>query len=207
MHKDGIFEGEEIAKWRLNPENKKHCVRGDDRSPAWTWTSYVYHEGNVVGIPSDNLMTMLREGGAKVPLPGGRANETFKKISQSGLLIMDPIWEIASKDGVCPNFAKVIDLKGNMDFQVHCDTARKHGFSLFAKRAKVGMSKHIRVRPMWSAGWTIEGDISILDDKITDQAFLDILSMAGRYCGLCDWRPSSPAKPGPYGTFTVKVVK
>jgi hypothetical protein len=207
MHGDLIIEAEEIKEWRKNPENKKHCVAGDDRSPAWTWCSYIYQNGSTIGIPSDNLMTMLREGASKVPLVGGKSNETFKKVSQSGLLIIDPMWELFNKDGVSVDYEVIKPLIGEMDFRRHVKVATDNGFNLHVKRAKVGMAKHIRVRAIWSAGWSIEGDIVVNDSRITNRVFKDILEQAGMYCGLCDWRPSSPRSPGPHGMFSVEVIK
>lgn len=205
MHKNDVMSEAKIAAWRKNPENKAHSVKGDDRSPAWTWTSYVYHMGDRVGIPSDNLMTMLREGGAKVPLPKGNARETFKRVTQSGLLVTEPMWEIETAGGEVCSYDVFEGLVGEHDFERHMDVAARSGVDLFVKRVKVGQSYHVRVRPQWAAGWKIRGEITILDEQITDQAFSDILSMAGRYCGLCDWRPSSPKSPGPYGTFEVSI--
>ena len=86
------------------------------------------------------------------------------------------------------------------DYEVHEAAATALGFELFAKAAKVGMSKHVRVRPRFNA-WSISGSITVVDETITGDILQLILEMAGTYCGLGDWRPSSPGKPGPWGRF------
>ena len=54
--------------------------------------------------------------------------------------------------------------------------------------------------------WSVNGTITAFDDTITTVVLSNILTAAGRYAGLCDWRPSSPKSPGPWGTFT-SVIK
>ena len=69
------------------------------------------------------------------------------------------------------------------------EKVRELGFDLLIKRAKIGTSKHIRVRPEFSAGWRISGHISVWDEQITGDALASILEYSGQYKGLCDWRP------------------
>ena len=85
MHKDNIVWSELVKKWQKDPQNKAFSQPGDDRSPAWTWIGSLYHDGKNLCMDSDNLMTMLREGGAKVPT--GRKQQTYKAATQSGLLV------------------------------------------------------------------------------------------------------------------------
>jgi hypothetical protein len=203
MHKDGMdFEGL-IKSWRMNPANKDLQVKGDDRSPAWTWIGSVYHDGKMVGIPSDNIMTVLREGGSKVST--GKRQGTFKRQSQTGIIVMEPLWPVTTAEGNQIEIADINVMLEETDFDKQMEVARKLGISLFVKRAKLATSKNVRVRPMFAAGWKISGTVSITDNSITDSVFSDILMMAGDLSGLCDWRPSSPKSPGPYGRFTAVV--
>lgn len=66
---------------------------------------------------------------------------------------------------------------------------------MHVKRARVGISKDIRVRPIFQHLGMRWRSVSVIDDQITDKALEDILSYAGMYKGLGDWRPSSPSKP------------
>lgn len=207
MHKDNITFQERVEKYNKLPKSEKSTKdkKGDDRSPAWTWIGSLYRSGNTVGIPADNLMTMLRDGGSKVPLPGGKSNETFKKITQSGILINEILWEIVTNEGqtIDPSFIDKLELE--MDFDKHLIAVQNAGFNLLVKRAKIGQNKHVRVRPIFETGWSIEGELCIVDDKITDDFLEIILNQAGSYVGLCDWRPGSPKSPGSYGMFSVEM--
>ena len=64
MHQDNLAWEDVMAQWRKDPANKKASVAGDDRSPAFRWIGNLYTDNGVVSIPSDNLMTLLREGGS-----------------------------------------------------------------------------------------------------------------------------------------------
>lgn len=199
MHNDNLAFTEKIQAWRRDPANKEHSVSGDDRTPPWTWIGYTYHDGHNIGIAADNIMTMLREGGSKVL--SGKGKETYKKQTQSGIMLDQQQFEITIND----NPIKVKDIKhliGDLDFNHHLDTAESKGFELLVKRAKIGRAKHVRVRPMFRE-WIATGSLTILDEELSglSQSILQtILNQAGALCGLCDWRPSSPSS-GTFGRF------
>ena len=83
MHHDNIQFSERVRAWQQ--ENRSLSVAGDDRTPAWSWIGSLYDDGEYVGMNADNVMTMLREGGAKVPT--GAKNETYKRQTQSGIVL------------------------------------------------------------------------------------------------------------------------
>ncbi|KAL1110001.1 hypothetical protein AAG570_014017 [Ranatra chinensis] len=140
MHNDDITFSEKIAAWRKAPENRSVSVPGDDRSPAFTWIGYLYHNRKVLGIPSDNIMTMLREGGSKLPMNG---KKTYKAATQSGILCDSEQFDLLV-DGKTIDIKKIMALQGNNNFDEHLEMAEKLGFELFVKRAKIGTSKHVR---------------------------------------------------------------
>lgn len=209
LHADNLGFSEKVKRWQKDPANKEASVAGDDRSPAWIWLGYLYQNKKVVGMPSDNLMTMLREGGAKVKT--GR-QETFKKQTQSGILIDQEQWTL--RVGPNGDEIKVADLNhllGVSDFDQHLEVVEKLGFELLVKRAKVGTQKHVRVRPMFRT-WAVEGTLTVLDAEvygITKEILKTILNQAGALIGLGDWRPSSPRSSGTFGKFTseIKLIK
>lgn len=206
MHKDNIAFSEKIQAWARSPENKAHSTAGDDRTPPWTWIGYLYHDGHHVGIDADNIMTMLREGGAKVLT--GKGKETFKKQTQSGVVLDQQQFEVFVGDGSQIEMDDIRPLIGNMDFKEHLDTAEALGFELLVKRAKIGRAKHVRVRPMFRQ-WTAIGSITVLDEELsglTHDVLQTILNQAGALCGLCDWRPSSGSS-GTFGRFKPLVEK
>lgn len=203
-HWDNIEWSDEMKAWEADPANKKTSVKGDDRSPAHRWLGGLYHDGTVVAVPQDNIMRCLMEGGAMVPVPGGKNGKTFKAQTQSGMLVGEPFWPMLVPGPSAPRqipVAPILALKHEPDFLIHKDTAKKFGFELFVKRAKLPQgAKHVRVRPRFSE-WSISGTIIVWDDQITKSVLADILKYTGLYKGLGDWRPGGKT-PGPHGMFT-----
>ena len=203
MHQDNITFSEKVSTWCKDPANKGNTSAGDDRTPAWTWIGYLYHDTKVLGMPSDNLMTMLREGGAKVIK---RGKETFKKQTQSGIMIDQQQFQLLIKNKPIP-LDPIKALIGEMDFSQHIATAEDLGFELLVKRAKIGQAKHVRVRPMFRQ-WELTGSLTVLDSElsgITKDILQTIFDQAGALCGLGDWRPSS-GKSGAFGRFETIIT-
>lgn len=203
MHWDNIDGMAKIDAWRNDPVNKPVSVRGDDRSPAWTWVAYAYIGSGRLIMPADNIMTSLRDAGKQMTIPG-KGKKTFKSETQSGIIPCDDAFDFLI-GGKPIEASPLHDLWDNSDFDAHKAVAGGLGFKLFVKRAKIGQSKHIRVRPMFT-GWSIKGSVVVTEDVITDKVFADLLTIAGNKCGLGDWRPSSQA-PGPYGRFSAEVSR
>lgn len=208
MHQDNLSFSEKIRAWQKDPANKEFSVAGDDRSPAWTWLGYVYHNRKSLGIPSDNIMTVLREGGAKVKT--GKGTETYKKLSQSGIIVDQEQFDLLV-NGKKIAVEGLNSLIGNREFNDHLEAAENAGFELFVKRAGVNRKKHVRVRPMFRE-WMAMGTITVIDSEvsgITQDILERILNQAGALCGLCDWRPSSPTSSGTFGKFapTLELIK
>jgi len=200
MHQDNLQWVDFVKSWQNDPANKKTSVAGDDRSPAWTWIGYLYTEHNNVVIPSDNIMTVLREGGAKVP-NGSRGS--FKRQTQSSIIVDQSSWNLLINNKPV-SYDPIKKLIGEKDFQKHEDVVNGLGFSLFVKRAKIGSNKHVRVRPRFDR-WSASGTITVLDETINTPTITNILKYGGAYAGLCDWRPSSKTSPGSFGRFSVEV--
>lgn len=204
FHADNIEWAGQMQRWREDPANKAKSVRGDDRSPACTWIGSLYHDGKHIAIPSDNLMRCLMEGGAQVPVPGGKNGKTFKAQTQSGMLVVEEYWPLLLNGKPVP-VGNILSLVKEDDFDVHYETAQKAGFQLLVKRAKIGASKHVRVRPRFTA-WSSTGTLQVWDEQLKLPALVDILRLAGTNKGLGDWRPSSRT-PGPFGRFEAKIVE
>jgi hypothetical protein len=204
MHHDNIEWADFMEEWKNNPESKKVGKAGDDRSPAWRWLGCVYHDGKHLSIPQENLMKSIMEGGAMVPVPGGKNGKTFKSQTQSGMMSVEPFWPLLI-NGKPIAWSAIEALKDQDKFSEHKKTAEALGFKLLIKRAAVGTSKHVRVRPQFAAGWQLTGSLAVWDQQITERELRDILTYAGQYKGIGDWRPGAPKKPGPYGTFEVEI--
>ena len=202
MHAYNFEWADMMKRWLMEPANKKSSIAGDDRTPAFKWMGNIYHDQGIVVLPSDNLMTMFREGGAKCPT--GKGQQTFKRQTQSGIVVDQIGWPvIANKKQI--NYAKdIAPLINELDFTEHCRVANSLGFDLFVKPAPVGSSKHLRVRPRFNE-WSASGTITVLDPSITHQVLKQILDTAGMYAGIGDWRPSAPKSPGAFGRFMADI--
>jgi len=205
FHADNIEWSDLMRRWRDDPANKSRSVSGDDRSPSCTWIGNLYHDGKHVSIPSDNIMRCLMEGGAQVPVPGGKNGKTFKAQTQSGMLVVEEYWPLRVSGKLIPigDIQKLVKVED--DFQVHVEAARNAGFALLVKRAKIGSAKHVRVRPRFS-GWSASGTLQVWDDQLKISALRDILRLAGANKGIGDWRPSSRT-PGPFGRFEATITE
>jgi hypothetical protein len=199
MHQDDVEASDSLKDWRQDPANKNISTAGDDRSPAWTWQTYLYSDGENVTIPAANLMVCIRQAGAQLIL---KKQKTFKEISQSGLLVPTEYLDFRV-NGNQISIAKLEAMKDDA-FAKQADKVCAMGFRLFVKRARVGQSKHVRVRPRFDT-WTISGIIQILVPDITFEILAQLFDLAGRV-GLCDWRPGCKT-PGPYGMFEAKITK
>lgn len=210
MHADSV-EGSDITrKWQKSPENKKLSVAGDDRSPGWAWVNYLYYDDceaeskAVIAIPQENIMRFMMEGGAMIS--AGKGAKTLKSNVMSGMQCTQaysPLLVSGKEVKIAP-FLKM--MRQNVtDFEQHMKAANDAGFSLYVKRARVGASKHVRVRPRFN-NWGFSFDVIVWDELITEQVINQIATYSGRYKGLCDWRPGSPT-PGSYGTFEATVTK
>lgn len=203
MHYDNIEWADFMEEWRSNPDNKKSSKAGDDRSPSWRWLGCCYHDNKHLCIPAANVMRALMEGGAMVPVPGGKMGKTFKAQTQSGMMSVEPYWSFYV-NGEQIEWAKVDALKDEQSFAAHKKGAEALGFGLLVKRAKIGSSKHVRVRPIFPVGWRAIGKLAVWDEQIDKRALELILDCAGQYKGLGDWRPGSKT-PGPHGQFEAAV--
>lgn len=208
LHADNLAFTEKIKAWQIDPANKEASEKnkGDDRSPAWTWMGYLYHDTKHIGVPSDNLMTMFREGGAKVKT--GNKKETYKKQTQSGILIDQQQWDILVNGKKIP-VEPLNALIGCNDFARHIEVVQSLGFDLMVKRVRIGNAKHVRVRPIFR-NWRLEGTFTVLDEELSGlrkDVLATVLNQAGGLCGLGDWRPSSPKSPGSFGTFKPTITK
>lgn len=203
MHADNIEWADQMEEWKNRPENKKLSKAGDDRTPPWRWLGCLNYDdpkNGFVSVPSENIMRSIMEGAANVPT--GKGQKTFKSQSQSGLLCRSFSWPLLV-EGQTVSMKELWELRELKTFKEHQAAAEKLGFSLFVKRAKIGNSKHIRVRPRF-ANWSTTGEIAITDEAISKDVLRSILQQAGQYKGIFDWRPGAKT-PGPFGMFKATV--
>jgi hypothetical protein len=83
-------------------------------------------------------------------------------------------------------------LRAEEDFPVHKAVAAALGIRLDVRRARPQWNrKHIRVRPRFDH-WRVVCDLTMTDDVLTEALVLQILTLAGKYKGVGNWRPSNP---------------
>ena len=201
MHADDVEQSDELSAWRKDPKNKSTSVAGDDRSPPWSWQTYIYHNAGVVGMPQECIMAALRFAGAKIP---GQGRSTLKSLSQSGLVITSSYCKLTQR-GREVRIADIVKIR-DQPFASQKKSVEALGFGLLVKRAAVGTSKHVRVRPIFDE-WTVSGELDTLDPAINESVLNQMFEIAGNLAGLGDWRPSAPKKPGPYGMFGASIRK
>lgn len=202
MHYDNIEWADTMKAWDKNPKHKAASVAGDDRTPPHRWLGSLYHDQTQVVIPSDNIMRCLMSGGAMVPT--GKGQKTFKAQTQSGMLAPEMYWPLLVNGKTVP-MAPLLDGFSTRTWEDWNALVESLGFTLYLKRARIGNSKHVRVRPKFMP-WSVTGELVVLDEAITLTVLQQIGDLAGQYAGLCDWRPGSKT-PGPYGMFSFKVER
>ena len=57
MHQDDVELGDELKEWRKDPANSNLSTPGDDRTPPWTWKSYIYNDGDVIGVNTAMILS------------------------------------------------------------------------------------------------------------------------------------------------------
>lgn len=202
MHWDNIDWADQVSEKRteIKENDKANFAAGDDRCPTDTWKGYIYNDGQLIGLPTDNLQACLVKAGAKVTL---QRQETFKKAMASGILFTD-LYASFANNGKPIKYDDYMGVDGK--FSEHATKVKKLGFELLVKRAAVGAAKHVRVRPMFR-NWSATAQLTVVDDRITDEVLKKVWEYAGLMVGIGDWRPDSPKKPGPYGRFAVTLNK
>ena len=198
MHADNITFADELQEWRKDPKNKSLSKPGDDRSPAWTWLGGLYCDDKCVAMPADNLAVAIRQAGAKMILKG---NKTYKEEAVAGLFIEEEFLPLETPNGTI-SAAKVMALRDVPEFPTHLKAAERLGFSLFVKRAAVGTSKHVRVRPRFDH-WTLRGTISVDSEALKPDILTQLFHLAGRV-GVGSWRPGGKT-PGRFGMFGAEL--
>lgn len=196
MHQDNITFGEKVKKWQKDPINKSLSVKGDDRSPAWTWIGYCYHDNGLIYMPTANIMSCLRDGGKKCPAATGKGS--MKCQTQAGIGVAGNGFELwVNRSTISTDWISA--LESVETFSEHERAVTEMGFSLDVRRAVIGTAKHVRVRPLFK-NWVCKGQLLVSDVTITTDVLQTILNQGGYYCGLGDWRPGSDS-PGSYGRF------
>lgn len=200
MHQDSVELADTLDAWRKDSANRSMSKAGDDRSPGWTWQTYCYANDakeRCLAMPAENIMACLRKAGAQMIL---KKQKTFKEATQSGLLLDSEFCTFLVDGKEIP--VSALDKIKDKPFAEQSEAVKKLGFTLFVKRAVIGKSKHVRVRPKFP-NWQVKGTVHVLVPEITKDILQKLLELSGSV-GLGDWRPGGKT-PGSYGMFDAKV--
>lgn len=201
MHADDVLAADALQRARKAPGKKG--TAGDDRDPSWSWKTYLYSDGQHLCMPSLALMTMLRKGGVEFKTQG---KKTLKAESQASVMFDAEYIPLLTHKGKLVATKDLDAIDNDAPFDDHSAAAEKLGFVLDVRRAKVGTSKHVRVRPKFLPGWQLKCAAIVDIDRISIAVFEQLLIYCGNYVGLGDWRPSAPQSPGQHGRFTVVML-
>src|SRR5215471_19361471 len=146
-HRDNLEFKTLVDKWQRDPSNRDKSVPGDDRSPSWTWIGSLYENGRSIVLPSECVMAACK--GAGKELKAARGKKSLKAQTQSGMSFMEPFLEFSCNGGHPVAMDDLKPLHREENFERHLSHVRSLGFVLDIRRVKVGMSKHIRVRPVF----------------------------------------------------------
>jgi len=169
---------------RYQPEGEDK-IKKTDETYLDEWKRKVYlskHEGeDVVCLPHSMIMACLLDGSK-----GKRKGKIY--------------FARALYSSITPtsmHFPVFFDEK-----PITIDRIEREGW-ISAVGAKVNRgSTVVRRRPEIPTGWSVKLSFKILSNKLTQNDLMEILKDAGS-CGIGDWRPSSPKKPGMYGQFEI----
>jgi hypothetical protein len=201
MHRDNLEFKAVVERWQRDPANRDKSVPGDDRSPAWNWIGSLYHDGKHIALPTDCVMASCMGAGAEVKAPRGK--KSLKAQTQSGMAFAEPFLHFSVNGGKPIAMSTLEALQRNEDFEQHMLKTRELGFGLDIRRARIGTSKHVRVRPVFDA-WHASGVLNVWDDTLTTDVLGTVFYLAGDKYGLLEWRPSG-RRPGPFGRFRADI--
>jgi hypothetical protein len=201
MHADDPAWGDVLKEWQTDPANRDISKAGDDRSPGFTWLGYLPDDGQNAAIPSSYIAASLRDAGKAVRI--GKGQKTYKEAASSAVWLDSEFFPLLNDGKPIPMASIRSRLCEVIDFREHLATARRHGFDLDMRRAKVGQSKHVRIRPRFNR-WSLVGNLELADPEILrPEVLAQLFDIAGRR-GLGDYRPGSKS-PGPFGMFTAEL--
>ena len=146
----------------------------------WIKSTYLNKEGHVV-MPSLNIIACLFDGSKGMKI----GKKAITRILYTSLFVT-PFEPVVMGD---EKPITINDIRKN-------DWLDRRGAVISGRRID-------RTRTMLPLGWTLSFVISTKDSSLSKEDIKAVLENAGTSAGLGDWRPSSPKKPGPYGTFAV----
>lgn len=153
----------------LNPKGGTKVSGSRDFSEEWREYFYATPDGEIYQPASHLEGAMVRASGQfKVT---GRRGKSYKELFQGNVFVQP--------DALLHHVQVPETLDTDADKLLYLDVR-----PVIVNRARV-----VRLRPTFKAGWCLDFEIQVLDDQISEEIVNDVLTTAGKTCGIGDYRP------------------
>lgn len=153
----------------LKPKGGTKVTGARDFSEEWREYFYATPDGDIYQ-PASHIEGALVRAAAQFKITGKRG-KSYKELFQGNVFV--------SPDAI-PHGVKVPEsLDADADKPLYLDVR-----PVIVNRARV-----VRLRPTFKSGWKLDFEIQVLDNQIASEIVNDILTLAGRTCGIGDFRP------------------
>lgn len=153
----------------LNPKGGTKVTGARYFSEEWKEYFYATPEGEIYQ-PASHIEGALVRGAAQFKITGKRG-KSYKELFQGNVFV--------APDAILHHLKVPHSLDADADKPLYLDVR-----PVIVNRARV-----VRIRPTFKPGWCLEFEIQVLDDQISDSIVNDVLVLAGKTCGIGDYRP------------------
>lgn len=141
------------------------------------WREYLYTNSEGVYQPAVHIEGALVKAAANFKVQGKRG-ASYKELFKAALFV--------GPDEIPHNLATPDELDTDGDKALYLDMR-----PVVVNRARV-----VRIRPTFKPGWTLDFEITVIDDELPSDIVQDALTLAGKAVGIGDFRPR-------FGRFSV----
>jgi hypothetical protein len=149
-------------------EMKAAAAKGSKSKKTDDIESYLYRDrtGNC-GVPGAGIKSALATAAKSMPDPRS-PRKSARDLFKAAILIEDDVVTLTDESGL----------------------PKKTWDALDKRRVIVGQAAIARVRPAFEPGWRLSFTTTVLDAQyISPEMLRDAFDRAGKYIGLCDYRP------------------
>jgi hypothetical protein len=140
-----------------------------DFSQEWRGYFYATASGEIYQ-PATHIETAMILAAANYKITG-RRGKSYKDLFRAAVFV--------EPDQILHGVKVPEELDADADKPLYLDLR-----PVVVNRARV-----VRIRPAFKAGWQLAFSIQVIDDQIAPELLNDILTLAGRTCGIGDCRP------------------